>query len=120
MSIADTITPPRAGRVGAVSVSTTATSAVDLGSVGGLRYFTFIADVEWGFIFSDKNDTTNLPAPDFATTGQDITGGTIDGRCPRFAAGQPVPVTVGGSDRYFRAIAAASGTLRYWQSSPTS
>lgn len=120
MTIADHITPPRAGRVGVVDIGTTATTAIDLGKTNGLRYFTFIGDVEWGFIFSDQNDTTNLPAPAFATTGQTIDGSVIDGRCPRYPAGMPVPVEVGGADRYFRAVAAASGKLRYWQSSPTS
>lgn len=119
MTIAEHITPPKAGLVQVLTLAAnTASTAQDSDHAGvGTRYITAICSAEWYIVFTSngKDDTTSLPAPVVATTG---VGTTVDGRCwGPIAAGAEFHRELGLDDRYFRAISVAGGLLRWYLSS---
>lgn len=118
-SIADHVSPPKAGGTKVLElVAATASTAQDGGNaLQARRFLTAVCDAEWYVLFtSDGTDAEeSLPAPDIAATGVDD---TIDGRCwGPIAAGQEFHRELGPGERYFRAISTEGGLLRWYLSS---
>lgn len=112
VKLACAILPPQEDNIGVMAVTTSAGAATDTGvSAGAPRYVTFICDVACYITFSNDGLSTNITDPD----GTAVAG---SGRTWRIPADLPFPVLVGSMQRYFKPRGTASGTLRFYISSP--
>lgn len=108
MSAASMVQPPTEGNILVLALTTSASSAQDLGAEGSAEqgYWTFISDVDCYITFGAADSVAD---PDeTATSG--------DGRTWYMPAGLPQHFELDRRSRYFKAKGTASGHLRYYSS----
>lgn len=108
--LASAVKPPMEDEIRVLAVTTSASAVQDSGITRGPRYVTFICDVACYITFG-KDGTNTVTDPD----GTAASGG---GRTWRLAADQPQAFLVNTVARYFKARGTASGSLRWYVSSP--
>lgn len=102
---ASVIKAPTEGNINVVSLSTSASSAVDLGDSLGYTWLHFIADQDFYITFGDSSSVTD---PDETATS----GG---GRTWYVPSGTIFSVQYNLRSRYMKHKGAASGTLRWYK-----